>query len=105
MQQAILGGVSGRHLKGQGGFRDHAANQPCIIPEAKYAYQEALAPFFEKYICLLLSPECFDEPPAIPLIFNEATGCVYENGAWILESGEPQGCPLHVNPLQEAAES
>ena len=64
-----------------------------------------LAPFFEKYICLLLSPECFDEPPAIPLIFNEATGCVYENGAWILESGEPQGCPLHVNPLQEAAES
>lgn len=76
-----------------------------LSEKLRNAYQEALAPFFEKYICLLLSPECFDEPPAIPLIFNEATGCIYENGAWILESDEPQGGPLHVNPLQEAAES
>lgn len=74
--------------------------------KAEKCLSEALAPFFEKYICLLCSHlSVLMNSGHFPLIFNEATGCVYENGAWILESGEPQGCPLHVNPLQEAAES
>lgn len=65
------------------------------------AYWEALNPFFEKYICLLLTPECFDEPPAMPLIFNEATGCFYEDGTWIVKNDESNHCLIKNNPLQE----
>lgn len=69
------------------------------------AYWEALNPFFEKYICLLLTPECFDEPPAIPLIFNEATGCIYEDGAWIVKNDETIHSLINNTPLRKVAKS
>lgn len=76
-----------------------------LAEKLRKAYWEALTPFFEKYICLLLPPECFDEPPATPLLFNKATGCFYEDGAWIVKSDEENRRAMDVNPLQEVAEA
>lgn len=76
-----------------------------LSDKLRTVYLEALAPFFEKYVCLLLTPECFDEPPAIPPIFNEATGRFYEDGAWVIKPNESPGCTMYVKPFQEIAES
>lgn len=76
-----------------------------LSSKLRNAYWEALTPFFDKYACLVLTSECFDEPPAIPPLFNKATGYYYEDGIWVIKNEELQGCPLYVNPLQETAAS
>lgn len=49
----------------------------------KEVIQEALKPFYEQYLCLYLTEDCFDEPPKTPKLYNEATGCILQDGKWI----------------------
>lgn len=51
--------------------------------ELKNRIQEALKPFYKRHLRLYLSPECFEDPPKEPEIYNEATGCVLRGGEWV----------------------
>lgn len=52
--------------------------------ELKNRIQEELQTFYDRHLRLFLSPECFDEPPKEPEIYNEVTGCVLRGGEWVL---------------------
>lgn len=51
--------------------------------ELKSQINSALKPFYDNHLCLYLTPECFAEPPKSPEIYNEASGCISRDGAWI----------------------
>lgn len=51
--------------------------------ELKKQILDALAPFYEKHVCLYLMPECFTDPPKQPEFYNKASGCIFRNGTWI----------------------
>jgi len=40
-----------------------------------------LEPFYAKHICLYLTEECLEEPYQAPLIYNAASGCIWD-GKW-----------------------
>ena len=65
-------------------------------------YQEALEPFYSAHSCLLLIEECFDEPPAIPPLYNKVTGYFYEDGAWV---EKPKGSPEILTHIQQILET
>lgn len=49
----------------------------------KAEIETALKPFYDKYLCLYLTEECFADPPKTPELYNEATGCIWKDGSWI----------------------
>lgn len=65
-------------------------------------YLEALEPFYSAHACLLLVEECFKEPPAIPPLYNKATGFFYEDGAWV---EKPKGSPEMITHIQQMLET
>ena len=42
--------------------------------------EAALQPFYMGHMCLYVTPECFDDPPKTPEIYNDATACVWRDG-------------------------
>lgn len=51
--------------------------------ELKQQIQNALKPFYEQHLGLYLSVECFADPPKLPELYCEVTGCILRDGAWI----------------------
>lgn len=82
--------------------RQNLAEFKQLAAALKAVYDDALQSFYQAHTCLLVTPECFDDPPAEPPIFNEATGYFYENGTWIEKSGV-YGIPMYVNSLKDKA--
>ena len=44
--------------------------------------EAALQPFYMGHMCLYVTPECFDDPPKTPEVYNDATACVWRDGTW-----------------------
>lgn len=42
--------------------------------------EAALQPFYMGHMCLYVTPECFDDPPKTPEVYNDATACVWRDG-------------------------
>lgn len=43
----------------------------------------ALEPFYNQYLGLYLTEDCFADPPRKPDIYNDVTGCILRDGNWI----------------------
>ena len=82
--------------------RQNLAEFKELAVKLKAVYDDALQSFYQAHTCLLITPECFDDPPAVPPIFNEATGYFYEDGEWVEKSGV-YGIPMYVNSSKDAA--
>lgn len=66
--------------------------------------QDALKPFYERYLCLYLTEECFMEPPKTPDLYCEATGCIMRDGQWVpLDSPLPAVLLYVWEPQDNAA--
>ena len=44
----------------------------------------------------VLTPECFDDPPKTPEVYNDATACVWRDGTWQLLEDTSKGFLLFV---------
>jgi hypothetical protein len=51
--------------------------------ELRQEILDALHPFFLKHLCLYLSSDCFDIPGKVPDLYNDVTGCIWKDGAWL----------------------
>lgn len=87
------------HLK-QGGY---AAFQRQDIDEIeslalalRKEIEAALQPFYMGHMCLYVTPECFDDPPKTPEVYNDATACVWRDGTWQLLEDTSKGFLLFV---------
>lgn len=58
--------------------------------------EAALQPFYMGHMCLYVTPECFDDPPKTPEVYNDATACVWRDGAWQLLEDTSKGFLLFV---------
>ena len=58
--------------------------------------EAALQPFYMRHMCLYVTPECFDDPPKTPEVYNDATACVWRDGAWQLLEDTSKGFLLFV---------
>ena len=56
----------------------------------------ALQPFYMGHMCLYVTPECFDDPPKTPEVYNDATACVWRDGTWQLLEDTSNGFLLFV---------
>lgn len=57
-----------------------------------------LKPFYAKYVCLYLTPDCFKEStPKKPYIYNEAMGYFWENETWCPKNNIESGILLYIN--------
>lgn len=57
-----------------------------------------LKPFYAKYVCLYLTPDCFKElSPKNPYIYNEAMGYFWENETWCPKNNIESGILLYIN--------
>lgn len=56
----------------------------------------ALQPFYMGHMCLYVTPECFDDPPKTPEVYNDATACVWRDGTWQLLEDTSKGFLLFV---------
>ena len=56
----------------------------------------ALQPFYMGHMCLYVTPECFDDPPKTPEVYNDATACVWRDGPWQLLEDTSKGFLLFV---------
>lgn len=65
--------------------------------------KKALEPFYEKHLCLYVTDECLGENPKTPDIYNDATGCILRNGAWIPMDNTENAVLLFVNHKQDNA--
>lgn len=45
--------------------------------------KKALEPFYNQHLGLYLTEDCFADPPRIPDIYNDVTGCILRDGKWI----------------------
>lgn len=45
--------------------------------------ENILKPVYNQYLCLYMTEDCFANPPKIPELYNEASGCICRNGIWI----------------------
>lgn len=52
--------------------------------------------FYMGHMCLYVTPECFDDPPKIPEVYNDATACVWRDGTWQLLEDTSEGFLLFV---------
>ena len=43
-----------------------------------------------------MTPECFDDPPKTPEVYNDATACVWRDGTWQLLEDTSEGFLLFV---------
>ena len=59
-------------------------------------FEAALQPFYMGHMCLYVTPECFDDPPKIPEVYNDATACVWRDGTWQLLEDTSEGFLLFV---------
>ena len=50
----------------------------------------------EEDMCLYVTPECFDDPPKTPEVYNDATACVWRDGTWQLLEDTSEGFLLFV---------
>lgn len=69
----------------------------------KTKVKEALEPFYEKHLCLYVTDECLGDNPQTPDIYNDATGCILKNGAWIPMDATGNAVLLFVNHKQDNA--
>lgn len=58
--------------------------------------EAALQPFYMGHMCLYVTPECFDDPPKTPEVYNDATACVWRDGTWQLLEDTSNGFLLFV---------
>ena len=58
--------------------------------------EAALQPFYMRHMCLYVTPECFDDPPKTPEVYNDATACVWRDGTWQLLEDTSEGFLLFV---------
>ena len=62
--------------------------------------EAALQPFYMGHMCLYVTPECFDEPPKTPEVYNDATACVWRDGTWVasgrLSAPEVAAVLMHI---------
>lgn len=63
---------------------------------AYWPAEAALQPFYMGHMCLYVTPECFDDPPKIPEVYNDATACVWRDGTWQLLEDTSEGFLLFV---------
>lgn len=69
----------------------------------KKVIQDALKPFYEQYLCLYLTEDCFLEPPRQPDLYCEANGCILHDGIWVpLDSPSP-AILLYIREIREKA--
>lgn len=66
--------------------------------------ESALQPFYMKHMCLYVTPECFDNPPKTPEVYNEATAQIWRDGTWQLMEDTSGGFLLFVKE-KEAEEA
>ena len=67
--------------------------------------EAALQPFYMGHMCLYVTPECFDDPPKTPEVYNDATACVWRDGTWQLLEDTSKGFLLFVqSKFKEEAE-
>ena len=62
----------------------------------KTLVEAALQPFYMRHMCLYVTPECFDDPPKTPEVYNDATACVWRDGTWQLLEDTSEGFLLFV---------
>ena len=60
--------------------------------------EAALQPFYMGHMCLYVTPECFDDPPKTPEVYNDATACVWRDGTWQLLEDTTTGSYSLFNP-------
>ena len=58
--------------------------------------EAALQPFYMRHMCLYVTPECFDDPPKTPEVYNDAIACVWRDGTWQLLEDTSEGFLLFV---------
>ena len=54
-----------------------------LASELKIYILEALEPFYARHMGLYVSKECLADPERQPELYNDATGCVLRDGAWV----------------------
>ncbi|MCM1239037.1 MAG: decarboxylase [Lachnospiraceae bacterium] len=69
----------------------------------KEQIRQALAPFYKKHLCVYLEKECFDDTPKSPELYNQATGCVWRNGAWTPTKIDKTAILLPIQDIPTAA--
>lgn len=72
--------------------RPEATHGGCLRKEI----DAALQPFYMGHMCLYVTPECFDDPPKTPEVYNDATACVWRDGTWQLLEDTSKGFLLFV---------
>ena len=71
-----------------------------LAADLRTKVKEALEPFYEKHLCLYITDECLGENPKTPDIYNDATGCILRDGAWIPMDDTENAVLLFVNRKQ-----
>lgn len=71
--------------------------------ELKQQIQTALQPFYEKHLGLYLSAECFADPPKLPELYCEATGCIQRDGVWVPLESKDDSLLLFLRAKKENA--
>ena len=54
-----------------------------LAVELRRRIKAVLKPVYDQYLCLYMTEDCFADPPRIPELYNEASGCICRNGVWI----------------------
>ena len=63
--------------------RQDMAEIDTLASELKIYILEALEPFYARHMGLYVSRECLADPERQPELYNDATGCVLRDGAWV----------------------
>ena len=61
--------------------------------------EAALQPFYMGHMCLYVTPECFDDPPKTPEVYNDATACVWRmvhGSFWRIPAKVPALCSIQI---------
>lgn len=63
--------------------RQDIAEIDALASELKIYILEALEPFFSLHMGLYVSKECLADPDRQPELYNDVTGCILRDGAWV----------------------
>ena len=69
----------------------------------KEQIHQALLPFYDRHVRLYLDEECFGDPPKAPKFYNEATGCIWKENAWVPMEPDPKALLLPVQDKPKTA--
>lgn len=74
-----------------------------LAADLKERISQVLIPFYGRHLRLCLDQECLGSPPKAPKFYNEATGCIWRDGAWTPAEIGPKDILLPLGDMPKAA--